>query len=205
MLKLSGWSRLNWGRERHAKFDRAEPHGPRSRQTPTPNGATAGRAGGDGPARVFQPTAPRKCPDDHVRSSKPRWEGRRQVKVRRPGRRALGRSLGRNLRSKTRWFTGFCNSHQVSHFATFFIVARAEISVAESRVWVAIGRSRDDVHAPPRTTSTPPAFAPTAFLKQTNANALEGGGESDPMVPPLPRCSGARKGRDARSHRTGST
>lgn len=42
--------------------------------------------------------------------------------------------LERNLRSKTRWFTGFCNSHQVSHFATFFIDARAEISVAESRV-----------------------------------------------------------------------
>ena len=41
--------------------------------------------------------------------------------------------LGCNLRSKTRWFTGFCNSHQVSHFATFFIDARAEISVAESR------------------------------------------------------------------------
>jgi hypothetical protein len=41
--------------------------------------------------------------------------------------------VGRNLRSKTRWFTGFCNSHQVSHFATFFIDARAEISVAESR------------------------------------------------------------------------
>lgn len=40
--------------------------------------------------------------------------------------------LGRNLRSKTRWFTGFCNSHQISHFATFFIDARAEISVAES-------------------------------------------------------------------------
>lgn len=33
--------------------------------------------------------------------------------------------FGRNLRSKTRWFTGFCNSHQVSHFATFFIDARA--------------------------------------------------------------------------------
>src|SRR6185369_13787823 len=44
------------------------------------------------------------------------------------------RGLGRNLRSKTRWFAGFCNSHQVSHFATFFIDARAEISVAESRV-----------------------------------------------------------------------
>ena len=41
---------------------------------------------------------------------------------------------GRNLRSKTRWFTGSCNSHQVSHFATFFIDARAEISVAESRL-----------------------------------------------------------------------
>ncbi|PHT97264.1 hypothetical protein BC332_33819 [Capsicum chinense] len=40
--------------------------------------------------------------------------------------------FGRNLRSRTRWFTGFCNSHQVSHFATFFIDARAEISVAES-------------------------------------------------------------------------
>ncbi|WZZ15409.1 hypothetical protein YC2023_108498 [Brassica napus] len=40
--------------------------------------------------------------------------------------------LGRNLRSKTRWFTGFCNSHQVSHFATFFIDARAEISIVES-------------------------------------------------------------------------
>ncbi|KAK7323551.1 hypothetical protein VNO77_27028 [Canavalia gladiata] len=40
--------------------------------------------------------------------------------------------FGRNLRSKTRWVTGFCNSHQVSHFVTFFIDARAEISVAES-------------------------------------------------------------------------
>ena len=50
--------------------------------------------------------------------------------------------FGRNLRSKTRWFTGFCNSHQVSHFATFFIDARAEISVAESRYDILIdGRS----------------------------------------------------------------
>ncbi|PHT26301.1 hypothetical protein CQW23_34081 [Capsicum baccatum] len=40
--------------------------------------------------------------------------------------------FGRNLCSKTRWFKGFCNSHQLSHFATFFIDARAEISVAES-------------------------------------------------------------------------
>ncbi|PHT24805.1 hypothetical protein CQW23_35527 [Capsicum baccatum] len=40
--------------------------------------------------------------------------------------------LGRKLHSKTQWFTGFCNSHQVSHFAMFFIDERAEISVAES-------------------------------------------------------------------------
>ncbi|KAK4712766.1 hypothetical protein R3W88_018673 [Solanum pinnatisectum] len=39
-----------------------------------------------------------------------------------------------NLRSKTRWFTGFCNSLQVSHFATFFIDVRAEISIVESRL-----------------------------------------------------------------------
>lgn len=50
--------------------------------------------------------------------------------------------LGRNLRSKTRWFTGFCNSHQVSHFATFFIDARAEISVAESRFRFSIETAR---------------------------------------------------------------
>lgn len=37
-----------------------------------------------------------------------------------------------NMRSKIRWFTEFCNSHYVSHFAAFFIVARAKISVVES-------------------------------------------------------------------------
>ena len=56
--------------------------------------------------------------------------------------------FGRNLRSKTRWFTGFCNSHQVSHFATFFIDARAEISVAESR------SSKSKRHVAPRTHRT---------------------------------------------------
>ena len=59
------------------------------------------------------------------------WGGQRCVTPRQTCPRPNG--LGRNLRSKTRWFTGFCNSHQVSHFATFFIDARAEISVAESR------------------------------------------------------------------------
>ena len=38
----------------------------------------------------------------------------------------------RNMRSKIWWFTEFCNSHYVSHFAAFFIVVRAKISVAVS-------------------------------------------------------------------------
>lgn len=56
--------------------------------------------------------------------------------------------LGRNLRSKTRWFAGFCNSHQVSHFATFFIDARAEISVAESRCGFSMDDARPRAGAP---------------------------------------------------------
>ncbi|CAL8988946.1 unnamed protein product [Prunus brigantina] len=64
-------------------------------------------------------------------SRRSRWGGQRRVTPGRACPRPNG--FGRNLRSKTRWFTGFCNSHQVSHFATFFIDARAEISVAESR------------------------------------------------------------------------
>ncbi|PHT60938.1 hypothetical protein T459_35212 [Capsicum annuum] len=44
--------------------------------------------------------------------------------------------FGCNLHSKTRWFMGFCNSHQVSYFATFFIDARAKISVAESHFFL---------------------------------------------------------------------
>lgn len=61
------------------------------------------------------------------------WGARRCETPRQTCPRAPEGAFGRNLRSKTRWFTGFCNSHQVSHFATFFIDARAEISVAESR------------------------------------------------------------------------
>ncbi|CAG7862881.1 unnamed protein product [Brassica rapa] len=66
-----------------------------------------------------------------------RMGGRRFVTPRETCPRPEG--LGRNLQSKTRWFMGFCNSHQVSHFATFFIDARAEISVAEShfRLYIA--------------------------------------------------------------------
>ena len=45
---------------------------------------------------------------------------------------ATGLSQGRNLRSKIWWFTEFCNSHYVSHFAAFFIVTRTKISIAYS-------------------------------------------------------------------------
>ena len=45
------------------------------------------------------------------------------------GRRITG---GRKVRSKIRWFTEFCNSHYVSHFAAFFIDARAKRSIVES-------------------------------------------------------------------------
>jgi len=41
-----------------------------------------------------------------------------------------GLTQKRNLRSKIWWFTEFCNSHYVSHFAAFFIVTRTKISIA---------------------------------------------------------------------------
>jgi hypothetical protein len=43
-----------------------------------------------------------------------------------------GLSRDRNLRSKIWWFTEFCNSHYVSHFAAFFIVTGTKISIAKS-------------------------------------------------------------------------
>ena len=55
----------------------------------------------------------------------------------------------RNLRSKVWWFTEFCNSHYVSHFAAFFIVARAKISIAESCFHHSIDWCGDD-NTPPQ-------------------------------------------------------
>ena len=84
---------------------------------------------------VFQPTAGQCLREVNIRPVDALFGqalalGQRFVTPRQACPRPNG--FGRNLRSKTRWFTGFCNSHQVSHFATFFIDARAEISVAES-------------------------------------------------------------------------
>ena len=50
----------------------------------------------------------------------------------RSNRHAPWNTKGRNVRSKIRWFTEFCNSHYVSHFAAFFIDARTKRSVVES-------------------------------------------------------------------------
>lgn len=88
--------------------------------------------------RTLRPTAPRgsegQCPHLCREATERGWASNaHEAGV------PSGGSLGRNLRSKTRWFTGFCNSHHVSHFATFFIDARAEISVAESRIFFFIG------------------------------------------------------------------
>ena len=43
-----------------------------------------------------------------------------------------GISRKRSIRSNPYWFTEFCNSQCLSHFAAPFIVVRAETSVAES-------------------------------------------------------------------------
>src|SRR2546423_14276844 len=80
--------------------------------------------------RFFGPTAGGNRTGGHIPRTPMGWE-RCCVTPRQTCPRPKG--FGRNLRSKTRWFAGFCNSHQVSHFAAFFIDARAEISVAESR------------------------------------------------------------------------
>lgn len=101
--------------------------------------------------------------------------------------------FGRNLRSKTRWFTGFCNSHQVSHFATFFIDARAEISVAESRYVLSRDRCHprapaDRARAGTRLSScslarSAPGFVSAPRRPRGGARGVERGAEA-----PLPGC-----------------
>ena len=87
---------------------------------------------------ALRPTAPKgtggQCPRPAPRARAWRGRGGARSDYGVTPRQACPRpdGLGRNLRSKTQWFAGFCNSHHVSHFATFFIDARAEISVAES-------------------------------------------------------------------------
>jgi hypothetical protein len=48
-----------------------------------------------------------------------------------------------NVRSRLWWFTEFCNSHYLSHFAALVIVARTKISVVKSCVSVFTAYWRD--------------------------------------------------------------
>ena len=50
-----------------------------------------------------------------------------------------GVSRKRSVRSSSCWFTEFCNSQCLSHFAAPFIVVRAETSVAESCIMQRVG------------------------------------------------------------------
>ena len=150
MLKLSGWSRLTWGRVGGPRGGRRDGvvrgHGDTarrvSRHPQPPCDAVPGTVGSEisairapGGAREASfrtpSSAPPPPPPHGGAGGAGDLGGRRCVTPRQTCPRPEG--VGRNLRSKTRWFTGFCNSHQVSHLATFFIDARAEISVAESR------------------------------------------------------------------------
>ena len=63
----------------------------------------------------------------HLRKKKEQMGGNRHS-----CRNASRSTRKRNLRSKIWWFTEFCNSHYVSHFAAFFIVARTKTSAAKS-------------------------------------------------------------------------
>lgn len=143
MLKLGGWPRLTWGRGPRRRSFRSlaavgGPRGPRldgrghdvglARRVPAPV------VSDDRRRPALRPSVPEGAGGHSPRPTPASREGARSVDGVTP-RQACPRpdGLGRNLRSKTRWFAGFCNSHQVSHFATFFIDARAEISVAESR------------------------------------------------------------------------
>ncbi|XLT28966.1 hypothetical protein HN873_060258 [Arachis hypogaea] len=146
----------------HARlFPRVAPPDLRSRsgRSTSPAGRRAlnrGRGARDWPRGLFSTTicrgaAPHQEP---VSLNQPRARGSREANIRPLPVPSDGRDGGRllvtprqacpqpkgfecNLHSKTQWFMGFCNSHQVSHFATFFIDARAEISGA--------GRARPDL------------------------------------------------------------
>ena len=167
MLKLSGWSHLTWGRipSRGAPEEGgAAGAGPRGLARGVA-GTTSGLARGRG---AWSHRLSRREPEGPGFSADlaPGGQGRPAARPRPRasaglagrGERASGvtprqvyprpSGLGCNLRSKTRWFAGFCNSHQVSHFATFFIDARAKISVAESRGRLSLSEAGAEARPP---------------------------------------------------------
>lgn len=99
-------------------------------------GRGADRGGGGSPSRCFpkprggSPTG--GTPLGGGLEVLPPEGGRGLVEGRRSNGHARGIARERKVRSKLRWFAWFCNSHQLSHFAAFFIVARTKISVVVS-------------------------------------------------------------------------
>jgi hypothetical protein len=213
MLKLGGWPRLTWGRGARRL---ARPGGGARAPCGVPKGPVPLGAGGHG---VRLACAESALPSTTRRARPRRRPALRPAALARGGpvsasgarvgrgatrcvtpRQACPRpdGLGRNLRSKTRWFAGFCNSHQVSHFATFFIDARAEISVAESRTVSIVERGA----APPRGRgrSPVPTVVPWRAPRRDVSSARRaaaarggrvprGGGPEGRACPPAPAAS----------------
>ena len=84
-----------------------------------------------------------------------------------------GMSQKRSIRSNPYWFTEFCNSQCLSHFAAPFIVVRAETSVAESCAWC------NEVVTHPR------QHTDTFVFQQVNGSFTQK--EDSPMVIHYPR------------------
>ena len=88
-----------------------------------------------------------------------------------------GISQKRSIRSSPYWFTEFCNSQCLSHFAAPFIVVRAETSVAESCVEQGCSITTEYQHNNSRyptasrkgsrsnSTLLPPSFSPRALMQ----------------------------------------
>jgi hypothetical protein len=127
MLKFSGYPypirgrpKEVWGSRRAAPGDQCECMLLRRGRRRCCRRCSAGRAALESGTR-WPKAGAAALQEGGPRGSKRRSDGH--------GRRITG---GRKVRSKIRWFTEFCNSHYVSHFAAFFIDARAKRSVAKS-------------------------------------------------------------------------
>src|SRR5271156_927335 len=84
---------------------------------------------------------------------------------------------GRNVRSKIRRFTKFCNSHYISRFAAFFIGARAKRSFVESFKFVCFSDSAANPHKYD-------AEAPKQAFCSHRKVSLDAEGANFVMIPP---------------------
>ena len=86
------------------------------------------------------------CTDAACRLTAPPCRGthrQHETKVDSEAGMLSGLSQKRSIRSNPCWFTEFCKSQCLSHFAAPFIVVQAETSVAESCKEAIIGRCRE--------------------------------------------------------------